>query len=81
MQPLGMNDNTVSNSWDNSYTILNTDKWRPPLHVNKVCKQERQCPICPSITSGYPLNVMEYDNDDKTENDSGEDMDILLEEL
>ena len=29
----------------------------------------------------YNENVIEYDNDDKTENDSGEDMDILLEEL
>ena len=61
MQPMGKDDNTVSNKWNNSYTILNTDKWRPPLHVNKVCKQEKQCPVCPSLTSGYPLDLMEFD--------------------
>jgi len=61
MQPLGSYDNTFNNKWDNAYTILNTDKWRPPLGKTPVCKQERQCPVCPSMTSGYPLSVLDFD--------------------
>jgi hypothetical protein len=61
MIALGAGDKTVSKKWDNTYTLLNTDKWKPPARREKVCKQEKSCPVCPSITSGYPLNVMDYD--------------------
>ena len=61
MQALGSSDKTISNKWDNSYTLLNTDKWRPPIARERVCKQEKECPVCPSLTSGYPLNLMDYD--------------------
>jgi hypothetical protein len=61
MQPLGSYDNTFNNKWDNAYTILNTDKWRPPLGKTPVCKQEKECPVCPSMTSGYPLSVLDFD--------------------
>ncbi len=61
MQPLGSYDSTFNNKWDNAYTILNTDKWRPPLGKTPVCKQEKECPVCPSLTSGYPLSVMDFD--------------------
>ena len=61
MKPLGSYDNTFNNKWDNTYTLLNTDKWRPPLNKTPICKQERECIICPSLTNGYPLSVLEYD--------------------
>jgi len=61
MQPLGSYDSTFNNRWDNAYTILNTDKWRPPLGKTPICKQEKECPVCPSNTSGYPLSVMDFD--------------------
>ena len=62
MQPLGSYDKTFNNKWENTYTLLNTDKWRPPLNIAPVCKQEKKCPICPSLTNGYPSSVLEYDN-------------------
>jgi len=61
MQALGSYDTTFNNKWDNTYTLLNTDKWRPPHGKVPVCKQEKECPVCPSLTSGYPLSLMEYD--------------------
>jgi hypothetical protein len=61
MQALGSYDSTFNNKWDNTYTLLNTDKWRPPQGKVPVCKQDRECPVCPSLTSGYPLSLMEYD--------------------
>jgi hypothetical protein len=61
MQPLGSYDNTFNNKWNNEYTLLNTDKWRPADRKVPVCKQEKQCPVCPTLTSGYPLLLKEYD--------------------
>jgi hypothetical protein len=61
MQALGSYDNTFNNKWDNTYTLLNTDKWRPPTGKQPVCKQEKVCPVCPTLTSGYPLSVMDFD--------------------
>jgi hypothetical protein len=26
-----------------------------------VCKAEKECPVCPSLTSGYPISVREFD--------------------
>jgi len=25
------------------------------------CKVEKQCPVCPSLTKGYPVRVKEFD--------------------
>ena len=61
MQALGSYDNTFNNKWENAYTILNTEKWRPRHGHPPVCKQEKKCPVCPSLTSGYPLSVMDFD--------------------
>jgi hypothetical protein len=61
MKPLGSYDYTFNNKWDNTYTLLNTDKWRQPLSIPPVCKQEKSCTICPTLTSGYPVNVLDYD--------------------
>jgi len=61
MQALGSYDNTFNNKWDNAYTILNTEKWRPRHGHPPVCKQEKVCPVCPTLTTGYPLSVMDFD--------------------
>ena len=61
MQSLGSYDNTFNNKWENSYTILNTDKWRPAQGKPPVCKQDKKCPVCPTLTAGFPLSVMEFD--------------------
>ena len=61
-EKLGANDSTFNNKWDNDYVLLNTDKWRPPIghHMYK-CKVEKECPVCPSLTKGYPVRVKEFD--------------------
>jgi len=61
MEPLGSNNASFSNKWDNAFTILNTDKWKPPTSKVPVCKQETKCPVCPTLTSGYPLSVYDFD--------------------
>ena len=62
LEPLGQNGDGFTNSWDQDYTILNTHKWAPSLNPPPVCKAEKECPVCPSITSGYPLSLKEYDS-------------------
>lgn len=48
--------------WDTTgYTILNTDKWKPPESGIRDVYQEGECPVCPSMTSGYPVNVLDFD--------------------
>jgi len=48
--------------WDTTgYSILNTDKWKPVQGEVKDVYQEGQCPVYPNKTSGYPVNVMNFD--------------------
>jgi hypothetical protein len=61
MEPLGSYDASFSNKWDNAFSILNTDKWKPPPSKIPICKQEKKCPVCPTLTSGYPLSVYDFD--------------------
>ena len=59
---LGTYDPTFTNKWDNDYVLLNTDKWRPTIGHNMYkCKQEVKCPVCPTMTSGYPVKLKEFD--------------------
>jgi hypothetical protein len=52
----------INNSWNNDYVLLNTDKWMPSITHNMYkCKVEKQCPICPNLTTGYPVSVKEFD--------------------
>ena len=60
--PLGQNGNGFTNEWDHDYVLLNTDKWAPALKPTPVCKTEKQCPVCPNLTSGYPLMLRDFDS-------------------
>jgi hypothetical protein len=61
-EKLGAYDPSFTNKWDNDYVLLNTDKWRPAIghHMYK-CKVEKQCPVCPSLTTGYPVKLKDFD--------------------
>jgi hypothetical protein len=61
LQPLGANGNGLTNEWDQDYVLLNTEKWGPALNPPPVCVTDKKCPVCPSLTSGYPLSVREFD--------------------
>jgi hypothetical protein len=65
LQPLGMNGNGLTNEWDHDYILLSTDKWAPTMKPAPVCKVEKECPVCPSLTSGYPISVREFDSSRK----------------
>jgi hypothetical protein len=61
-EKLGAYDSSFNNGWTNDYVLLNTDKWMPPItHRMYKCKVEKQCPVCPSLTTGYPVKVKEFD--------------------
>jgi hypothetical protein len=61
-EKLGTYDPSFTNEWKNDYALLNTDKWRPPLnHSMYKCKTEKKCPVCPSMTTGYPVRVKDFD--------------------
>ena len=61
-EPLGSYDSTFTNTWDNDYALLNTNKWRPPISSGFYkCKTEKTCPVCPTLTSGYPVKLKEFD--------------------
>jgi len=59
-QPLGTYDNTFTNDFNHGYTMLNTDKWSVPMRRPPVCIQEKECPVCPSMTSGSLMNVKDF---------------------
>jgi len=60
--PLGQNGNGLTNEWDHDYILLNTDKWSPALNPPPVCKTEQKCPVCPNLTTGYPLMLRDFDS-------------------
>jgi hypothetical protein len=65
LQPLGMNGKGFTNEWDQDYVLLSTDKWAPTMKPAPVCKVEKECPVCPSLTSGYPISVREFESSRK----------------
>ena len=62
LQPLGANGDGLTNEWDQDYVLLNTNKWGPALNPPPVCVSEKQCPVCPSLTNGYPLSLKDWDS-------------------
>jgi hypothetical protein len=64
-KPLGSYDDTMTNKWSHGYTYLNTDKWSVPMVRPPVCINTTPCNVCPSNTSGYPVNLMDFDHSRK----------------
>ena len=64
-KPLGSYDDTMTNKWNHGYTYLSTDKWSVPMVRPPVCINSSPCNVCPSNTSGYPVNLMDFDNSRK----------------
>ena len=59
LQPVIRRDD---DEWDTTgYSIMNPDRWKPVDPTIRDVYQENQCPVCPNMTSGYPVNVMEFD--------------------
>lgn len=64
-KPLGSYDDTMTNKWNHGYTYLSTDKWSVPMVRPPVCINTTPCNVCPSNTSGYPVNLMDFDSSRK----------------
>ena len=64
-KPLGSYDDTMTNKWSHGYTYLSTDKWSVPMVRPPVCINTTPCNVCPSNTSGYPVNLMDFDHSRK----------------
>ncbi len=51
------------NSWDNQYSILNTNKWRVPMPRPPICINTQPCKVCPDDTGlGSVDNSLKVDN-------------------
>jgi len=58
--------NGVYNTFDmHKYNILNTDRWAPPSRFHADCKTDNPNIISPVATSGYPVNLLEFDESRK----------------
>ena len=72
--PLGSYDKTFTDKWDQGWTkdggyvYLNTDKWKVPLQRPPICVTNNPSKVFPSITSGYPVDLMEWHESNKIEN-------------
>ena len=48
--------------WDTTgYTMVDPEKIKGPESIYRDYYQEDQCPVCPSLTSGYPTNLLDFD--------------------
>jgi len=81
MNPLGANDKTLSNSWDNDYILLNTDRWYTPKSDPPVCKAEKVCPVCPTSTNGNNISLKEFDSSTKIMNPDNINIDYIKNKL
>jgi len=52
----------IANDWDKSYTILDTSKWMVPMPRPPVCINTSPCKVCPSDSSNYPVNLLEWND-------------------
>lgn len=64
-KPLGEYTNDFNNSFEYGYAYLNTSKWSVPMYRPPVCKTDDNCKVCASATSGYPVDVKEWNNSRK----------------
>jgi hypothetical protein len=80
MNPLGANDKTLSNSWDNDYILLNTDRWTSPQMNPPICKTEKTCPVCPMLSSNV-VSLREFDNSTKLMNPDSINIEFIKKKL
>jgi hypothetical protein len=52
----------IANDWENSYTILNTNKWQVPVIRPPVCINNTPCAVCPSQSSSSMVSLKEWDD-------------------
>jgi hypothetical protein len=65
MNPIG----SGVSSWNNQYTILNTDKWTVPQMKPPVCVTSTPCPVCPlDGTNISTVSLNNWDNSNKISN-------------
>lgn len=60
----------ISKKWSDKYSILDTKNWAVPAYKPPVCVTNMRCKVCPDTTSGYPVNLMEWDESTKVSNTS-----------
>ena len=81
-QKLGANVDSLNNGWANDYVLLNTTKWAPEFnHQMYKCKTEKTCPVCPTLTTGYPVRLKEFDNARKILQPDNINIDYINEKL
>lgn len=59
----------ISKKWSDKYSILDTKNWAVPAYKPPVCVTNMRCKVCPD-TTGYPVNLMEWDESTKVSNTS-----------
>ena len=57
-----------NDTYENEYTLLNTDKWTVPMTKPKLCIATSNLDPLPTNEPGYPLNLKEWDNSRKISN-------------
>lgn len=58
-KPLG--DNDAYKDYEYGYSFMPPSNWYPPPERPPVCVTENRCPVCPSLTTGSPVNMKEFD--------------------
>jgi hypothetical protein len=79
LQSLGTYDNSFTNKWDKGYTYLDTTKWAvPKVHLPPPPNMNN---ILSSLTPGYPINVLEFDNSKKVLGSDNINLQYIKEKL
>ena len=55
-------DRQQDRSYEYGYSFIPPKHWYPPCKECPVCITDKKCPVCPVTTSGWPVDVKEWDN-------------------
>jgi len=57
---LPLSDNYKPDMFEYGYSFLPPEKWYPQPPFPPVCVSEKRCPVCPTNTTGTPIDVKEW---------------------
>lgn len=61
--PIG--DTYQKSDFEYGYSFLPPEKWYPTPPFPPVCVSEKRCPVCPTYTTGTPVDVKEWNSSRK----------------
>lgn len=78
---LPLSDTYKPSDWEYGDSFLPPEKWYPTPPFPPVCVSEKRCPVCPTYTTGTPVDVKEWDSSRRITQPDGINTQYIKEKL